>query len=59
MASLFDKVTKFARSPKGQQVISQAAAKAKKVANDPKTRAKIDQGAQRVKSEVAKRRGRS
>ena len=43
MASLFGKVAAFARSPQGQRVIAQASAKAKELANDPKTRAKIDQ----------------
>ena len=57
MASLFTKVAAFARSPQGQRMISQASAKAKELANDPKTRAKIDQGAARVRSELAKRRG--
>jgi len=56
MASLIGKVAAFARSPQGQRVIAQASAKAKELANDPKTRAKIDQGAARVRSELAKRR---
>ena len=57
MASLFNKAAAFARSPQGQRLISQASAKAKQLANDPKTRAKIDQGTARVRSELAKRRG--
>jgi hypothetical protein len=57
MASLFTKVAAFARSPQGQRMISQATTKAKQVANDPKTRARIDQSATRVRSELAKRRG--
>jgi hypothetical protein len=56
MASLFTKAVAFARSPQGQRVISQATTKAKQVANDPRTRARIDQGAARVRSELAKRR---
>jgi hypothetical protein len=48
MASLFNKVAAFARSPQGQRMISQATTKAKQVANDPKAR---------VRSELAKRRG--
>jgi hypothetical protein len=56
MASLFGKVAAFARSPQGQRAIAQASAKAKELANDPKTRAKIDQGAARVRAELAKRR---
>ena len=42
MASLFSKVTQFANSPKGKQAIGKATAKAQQLANDPKTRAKID-----------------
>ena len=57
MASLFSKAAAFARSPQGQRLISQASAKAKELANDPKTRAKIDQGAARLRSEIARRRG--
>jgi|tagenome__1003787_1003787.scaffolds.fasta_scaffold19425776_1 hypothetical protein len=56
MASLIGKVAAFARSPQGQRMIAQASAKAKELANDPKTRAKIDEGAARVRSELAKRR---
>ncbi|HKG51754.1 MAG TPA: hypothetical protein VKB14_15055 [Actinomycetales bacterium] len=56
MASLFTKVAAFARSPQGQRMISQATTKAKQVANDPKTRARIDQHAARVRAELAKRR---
>ena len=56
MASLFSKAVSFARSPQGQRLISQASAKAKELANDPKTRARIDQGAARVRSELQKRR---
>lgn len=57
MATLFSKVAAFARSPKGQQVIAQAGAKAKQIASDPRTRAKIDQGTARIRAEVGKRRG--
>jgi hypothetical protein len=42
MASLFDKVTQFANSPKGRQALRQATEKAQQLAKDPKTRAKID-----------------
>ena len=42
MASLFSKVTQFANSPKGKQAIQQATEKAKQLAKDPKTRAKLD-----------------
>jgi hypothetical protein len=54
---MFDKLAKLARTPKGQQVLGQATAKAKEVAKDPKTRAKVEQGAARVRAEIAKRRG--
>ncbi len=57
MPSMFDKLAKLARSPKGRQVLGQATAKAKQAANDPKNRAKIEQGADRIKAQVAKRRG--
>jgi hypothetical protein len=40
--SMFDKITQFAKSPKGQQMIREATGKAQKFANDPKNRAKID-----------------
>lgn len=56
MASLFSRATQLARSPQGQKVIAQASTKAKQLANDPKTRAKIDQGTARVRAEVSKRR---
>jgi len=52
MASLFGKITQFARSPKGQQVLLQAGSKAQQMAKDPATRAKIND----VRSKVAKRR---
>ena len=42
MASLFSKLTQFANTPKGRQVIAQATEKAQQMAKDPKTRAKID-----------------
>ena len=56
MASIFGKLTELARSPQGKKVISQATRKAQQLANDPATRAKIDQGTARLKAEVAKRR---
>ena len=43
MASLFDKVAKIARSPKGQQAIDQASRKAQELAKDPATRARLEQ----------------
>ena len=42
MASMFDKLAQFARSPKGQQVIRQVTTKAQQFASDPKNRAKIE-----------------
>lgn len=47
MASLFSKVTKFARSPKGQRMIQQGTEKAQSLSKDPKTRAKIEQARRR------------
>lgn len=52
MAALFNKIAQAARSPKGQQVLRQASAKAQRMAKDPATRAKIDG----VRAKVAKRR---
>lgn len=52
MASLFNKIARAARSPKGQQVLRQAGAKAQQMAKDPATRAKIDD----VRAKVTKRR---
>jgi|GEM_PF-4228672 len=57
MASLFGKLAGLARSPHGQKMIAQASQKAKQLAKDPATRAKIDQGTARVRAEVTKRRG--
>lgn len=58
-SSLFGKLAGLARSPQGQRVISQAARKAQELAKDPATRARIDQGAARVRAEVDRRRGGS
>jgi len=52
VAALFNKIAQVARSPKGQQVLRQAGAKAQHMAKDPATRAKIDG----VRAKVAKRR---
>ena len=49
MASLFDKVTKFARSPKGQRMIQQGTQKAQELSKDPKTRAKLEQARRRFR----------
>ena len=42
MASLFNKVVQMANSPKAKETVRQATEKAQKFANDPKTRAKIE-----------------
>jgi V8-like Glu-specific endopeptidase len=47
MASLFSKLTQFASTPKGRQVIAQATEKAQQLAKDPKTRARIDDARRR------------
>ncbi len=47
MASLFSKLTQFANTPKGRQVIAQATEKAQQLAKDPTTRAKIDDARRR------------
>jgi hypothetical protein len=47
MASLFTKLTQFANTPKGRQVIAQATEKAQQLAKDPRTRAKIDEARRR------------
>jgi hypothetical protein len=51
VASLFDKVSRLARSPQGQRLIG----KAQELANDPATREKV----QRLRDEVTRRAGRS
>lgn len=42
MASIFNKISKFAQTPQGQRVISQAKTRAQAAAKDPATRAKIE-----------------
>jgi conjugal transfer/entry exclusion protein len=42
-SSMFDKITQFAASPKGQRMIRQATGKAQQFANDPKNRARIEE----------------
>ncbi|MGY1617481.1 hypothetical protein ACI797_12145 [Geodermatophilus sp. SYSU D00691] len=46
-SSMFDKVSQFARSPKGQQVIREFAGKAQQFAKDPKNRARIEDARRR------------
>ncbi len=43
MASLFSKLTQFAKSPQGQRAIRTAGDKAQQFAKDPKNRARIEQ----------------
>ncbi len=47
MASLIDKITRFARSPKGQKMIQEGTEKAQELAKDPKTRSRIEQARRR------------
>ncbi len=47
MASLFNKVVQLANSPQGKKAIRQATEKAQQLANDPKTKAKIDDARRR------------
>lgn len=42
MAGILDKLTQFARSPKGQRAIGTASRKAQEFARDPKNRSKIE-----------------
>ncbi|CAA9220820.1 MAG: hypothetical protein AVDCRST_MAG52-596 [uncultured Blastococcus sp.] len=42
MVSLFDKVVRFANSPQGKQAVRKATEKAQQLADDPRTRARID-----------------
>lgn len=42
MASLFNRITRFASSPQGQRAIRQASGKAQQWAKDPKNKARID-----------------
>jgi hypothetical protein len=41
-SSMFDKITQFAKSPKGQQMIRDVTGKAQQYAKDPKNRARIE-----------------
>jgi len=52
MAGLFNKIAQVARSPKGQQMMRQAGAKAQQMAKDPATRARLND----VRTRVTKRR---
>jgi hypothetical protein len=53
MASVFGKISKFARTPQGQRMISEASRRAQQVAKDPATRAKVQQ----LSSRLNKQRG--
>jgi hypothetical protein len=46
--ALFDKVVQFANSPKGKQAVRQVTEKARQLADDPRTRAKIEDVRRRV-----------
>jgi len=54
MASLFDKAAAFVRSPKGQRMMNQAAAKGKQFASKPENKQKIDRAVAKGKSLAAK-----
>jgi hypothetical protein len=41
-SSMFDKISQFAKSPKGQQVIRDVTDRAQQFAKDPKNRQKIE-----------------
>jgi hypothetical protein len=41
-SSMFDKISQFAKSPKGQQVIRDVTGRAQQFAKDPKNRQKIE-----------------
>jgi len=47
MASLFDRVTELANSPKTKQAIRDLTERGQKIANDPRTRAKLEDLRQR------------
>jgi hypothetical protein len=47
-SSLFGKVARWARTPQGQRVISEATRRAQQVAKDPATRAKV----QRIRGKI-------
>jgi len=51
MASLFNKIAKYARSPEGQRRIRQASQKAQEIAKDPATKRKLED----VRSRLNKR----
>jgi len=53
VAGLFSKVTRFARTPQGQQAIR----KVQDAAKDPATRRRINSGVDRVRQQVSGRRG--
>jgi hypothetical protein len=42
VASLFSKLSKFAKTPQGQRMLREATTRAQQAAKDPATRAKLD-----------------
>ena len=46
-ASMFDRISQFAKSPKGQQMIRDVTDKAQQFAKDPKNRQKIEDARRR------------
>jgi len=46
-SSMFDKISQFAKSPRGQQVIRDVAGKAQQFSKDPKNRARIEDARRR------------
>lgn len=57
MAGFLSKIARFASSPQGRSAIDKARVKAEQMSKDPATRAKIDKGVGKVRSEVDRRRG--
>lgn len=51
MAGLLNKITAFARSPRGQQLVGRATQKAQQLSKDPATQARL----RRLREQVTKR----
>jgi hypothetical protein len=49
MANLTDRMSRWLRSPQGQRMAAKAQAKAKELARDPKTRARVERLATRLR----------
>lgn len=52
MASLFDKIARFANSPQGRRAVDQA----KRFANDPRRRQQAKDAVEKVRQQLANRR---